>query len=253
MNPIRAIIVDDETGARNTLKGMLGEFCPQVDIVGAADNIEEAIQLVNQTKPDLVFLDVQMSPYESGFDLIGRTSQLQYGVIFQTAYSQYAIRAINSVQPWAYLVKPFSADDLMEAVRVAAKRILEKSKPKTEPAEDFRGITVVDARKGQIVIRLQEILYCRTDQSVVEIYYIRNEHIEKALTYQSLKQLMSDLPENQFCRTHHGFMVNMAYIDRFEKQGRTGIVHLKYHVQAPVSVQKMDDFERQFKDFLKQG
>ncbi len=229
---------------------MLGEFCPQVTVVATSNNINEAIVLVEQHQPDLLFLDIQMSPYESGFDLLNRTKNIQYGVIFVTAFAQYAIKAINAAQPWAYLVKPFSADDLMEAVRAAYKKVMENLESTTIPEDEHKGIVVSDARKGQIILRLKEIVYCQAGQSVVEIAYFKQNKMEKIYTYLSLKHIQSQLPEMQFCRIHHGSIVNLVFVDRFEKVGRSGIIYLTNGVQLPVSVKKADQFEQSLKRFL---
>jgi two-component system LytT family response regulator len=250
MRKIRAIIVDDESAAQKTLIGMLGEFCPQVTVVAKSNNISEAIVLVEQHQPDLLFLDIQMSPYESGFDLLNRTKKIQYGVIFVTAFAQYAIKAINAVQPWAYLVKPFSSDDLMEAVRAAYKKIMENSESTTSTEDEHKGIVVSDARKGQVILRLKEIVYCLADQSVVEIVYLKQNQMEKIYTYLSLKHIQNQLPEIQFCRTHHGSIVNLAFVERFEKVGRSGVVYLTNGVELPVSVKKTEEFEQRLKRFL---
>jgi two-component system, LytTR family, response regulator len=237
MKKIRALIIDDETAAQKTLIGMLGNFCPQITVIGKSNNINEAADLIAQIKPDLLFLDIQMSPFESGFDLLGRTSHLTYGVIFVTAYPQYAIKAINSAQPWAYLVKPFSADDLMEAVRSAFKKILE-NKDHTPEKEEPQSMVISDSRKGQTIIRFKDIVCCKTYQPVVEITYLKNWQIEKAYAYQTLKQMQGQLPDIQFARTHHGVIVNLAYIERIEKNNRGCTLHLVQAIQVPVSVNK---------------
>ena len=251
MTLVRALIVDDEIAAQRTLVGMLQAFCPQVQVVGQVNNVSEAVALVERLKPDLIFLDIQLSAYESGFDLIGRTKHLSYGVIFVTAYAQYAIKAINFVQPWAYLVKPFSADDLMEAVRNACKKMIEKqdSSPNQEVARS--SLIISDARKGKIILRTSDILYCKNDQSVVEIHFMKNQTQADCLyTYKSLRQLKLALPEHQFYRIHHGYIVNLAFVSKFEKKGRGGLSHLSNGTVLPVSVKKMGDFAVHLARFL---
>ncbi len=251
MKLLRALIVDDEMAAQRTLAGMLQAFCPQVQVIGQANNVSEAVHLVERLNPDLIFLDIQMSPYESGFDLIGRTRHLSYGVIFVTAYSQYAIKAINSVQPWAYLVKPFSSDDLMEAVRNACKKMIEKQEGNVDPEEALSSLIISDARKGKIIIRCMDILYCKNDQSVVEIHFMKSPtQTECAYTYKSLRQIESALPERQFYRIHHGYMVNLAFVSKFEKKGRGGLIHLNNGIVLPVSVKKVGEFSVQLSRFL---
>lgn len=252
MKLVRTLVVDDETAAQKTLIGMLQAFCPQVQVVGQASNVSEASILVERLQPDLVFLDIQLSPYESGFDLVGRTRHLAYGVIFVTAYSQYAIKAINSVQPWAYLVKPFSSDDLMEAVRNACKQLLEKQETGLDKDADLSSLIISDARKGKMIIRCHDILYCKNDQSVVEVHFAKNaQQKDCAYTYKSLRQIQTELPEQQFSRIHHGCIVNLAFVSKIEKKGRGGVVHLTNGEILPVSVKKMAEFGEQVAQYVR--
>lgn len=251
MNPVRAIIVDDETAAQKTLAGMLKEFCPQVNVIGTSNNITQAAQMVERLQPDLLFLDIHMSPYESGFDLAGRTKHFSYGVIFVTAFPQFAIKAINTIQPWAYLVKPFSADDLMEAVRTACKKIVEKQQSQGESELTLSSIVVSDARKGKMIIRCSDILYCKSDQSVVEIHFLKDgKQSDCVYTYKSLRQIYAELPANRFFRIHHGYLVNLSYVSRFEKNGRGGFIRLHHGPLLPVSIKKSAEFSAQLEKFL---
>lgn len=222
-----------------------------MQVIGQANNVSEAAILIERLQPDLVFLDIQLSPYESGFDLVGRTRHLAYGVVFVTAYAQYAIKAINSVQPWAYLVKPFSSDDLMEAVRNACKQLLEKQEAGLEKEADLSSLIISDARKGKMIIRCHDILYCKNDQSVVEVHFIKNaQQKELAYTYKSLRHIQTELPGHQFCRIHHGCIVNLAFVRKIEKKGRGGMVHLLNGEALPVSVKKMGELGEQLEQFL---
>lgn len=252
MNPIRAIIVDDETAAQKTLSGMLKEFCPQVNVIGMCNNVSQAAQMIERLQPDLLFLDIQMSPYESGFDLAGRTKHFSYGVIFVTAYPQFAIKAINTIQPWAYLVKPFSADDLMESVRTACKKIVEKENNSvSEFDQNLSSIVVSDARKGKMIIRCSDILFCKSDQSIVEIHFLRDgKQTDCAYTYKSLRQIQTELPANRFFRIHHGYLVNLAYVSKVEKNGRGGFIQLIYGQLLPVSIKKSAEFTVQMEKLL---
>lgn len=249
MNQIHALIVDDEAGAVNTLRGMLGEFCPQVRVVGEAHSVDDALRVAVQHSFDLVFLDIEMPPYGNGFDFIKLFPQPAFGVIFTTAYPQYAVEAINRVQPWAYLVKPFRVTELVAAVQIAADKIRERG-PATDTYENA-GITIADNRKGNRVIRVRDILYCKADSSATDIVVLRQGRLEKMPAYRSLKELEQELPGVLFCRTHHGYLVNMAHIERWERTGRNGLIHLPLGARVEISVQKMEYFEEKFNDFLR--
>lgn len=251
MNQINALIVDDETGAVNTLRGMLGEFCPQVKIVGEANSVDEALRAVAQLHPELVFLDIEMPPFGNGFDLLKPFAQLPFGVIFTTAYPQYAVEAINTVQPWAYLVKPYRVVDLMAAVQAAGEKIQQKAIEPAGASPDKSGIIIADSRKGNLVLRTRDILYCHADGSTTDIMLLRQGKSEKISASRTLKELEQELPMAFFCRTHNSFLVNMAHIERWERTGRNGVIHLPHGARVEISVQRMDFFVQQFTAFVR--
>ena len=171
MRNIKALLVDDETGALNTLGGMLGQYCPQVKVVATARSVDEALRAAAAWKPDLVFLDIQMQPFGNGFDFLDRAREkATFGVIFTTAFPEYALKAIKAAQPWAYLVKPFSVNDLVEAVEVAEEKLRDSI---------HYSIVVTDSRKGNQILRVRDILYCEADGATTDIFLLRNNKIEK--------------------------------------------------------------------------
>ncbi len=225
---------------------MLKAHCPQVRVQGIASSLNEAIPLLEKTQPDLVFMDIRLSAYDNAFDLIGRTRHLKYGLILVTAYPQYAIRAINLAQPWAYLVKPYSTDDLMEAVRMATQKLAEKQK---ETASAPASLLITDLRGTQYALQWDEISHCYSRNALVEIYFVRNQLVQKIYTAQTLKQLQTTLPENRFCRIHHNSIVNLSAVRYFKKTGRNGQLELQNGEFMEVSVKKMKPFEAAWQQF----
>lgn len=110
---IKAVIVDDERLIRKDLRKMLAKY-PEIQVVGEANNVEKAIEVIKETKPDVVFLDIRM-PGGSGFELLDRI-EVTFKVIFITAYDEYAIRAFE-VKALDYLLKPIHPNRLAEAIR----------------------------------------------------------------------------------------------------------------------------------------
>lgn len=242
MKKISALIVDDEIAAINTLRGMLGEHCSQVEVVATARSVDEAVRATEQHQPDLVFLDIQMQPFGTGFDFLNRVSNKEtFGVVFTTAHQEYAIQAINAVQPWAYLVKPLSVNKLLEAVRVAVAKIYDS---------DNHSIVVADNRKGKQVLRIRDIIYCEADGPTTDIFLLRPNKIEKITASKVLRDIEAELPETLFCRSHHSFVVNMQHIIRYERTGRNGLIYLPLGACVSISVLKMESFEEQFGRFL---
>jgi two-component system, LytTR family, response regulator len=103
---IKSVIIEDESAAREVLKTYLTKYCPQVQLVGEAQNIKEAVPLIENTQPQLVFLDVEM-PYGNAFDVLEACKAYQFETIFVTAFSEYALKALNTSAAY-YLLKPIT-------------------------------------------------------------------------------------------------------------------------------------------------
>lgn len=246
---ILALIVDDETGAINTLKGMLQSYCPQVQIGAAATSVAEATEQAQQLRPDLVFLDIEMPPVGSGFDFLKNCTDLSFGVIFTTAYPEYAIQAINTIQPWAYLVKPYSVAQLKQAVEIAAEKLSEKMQQGARSPV----LVIQDSRKGALVLQTDKIVYCKAGGSFTDFFVDENGRIEKVISSRNLGEHIPELPTDRFCRTHHGYLVNLNYVARLERTGRNGIIHFRFpgH-RAYVSVARMEAFLLALEQFSRQ-
>lgn len=252
MKEIKTILIDDEASALSGLRGMLTEFCPEINIAGEASTVKEAIQAITQIEPELIFLDIEMPPF-SGFELLELTRNFHFGVIFTTAYPQYAMEAINLIQPWSYLIKPYSIDKLMQTVNIANKKIAENNKKIPEPisaGSDNQGIIIQDSRKGNIVVKVRDILYCKSDGAALEIFAQRNGKTEKFLVYRTLKDLETQLPEAFFCRVHHSFIVNLAFIERYEITRTSRTIYLYNGAEIPISIQKSEQFGKKISEFL---
>ncbi len=247
---VSVLLIDDEIGAINTLRGMLREYCPRVQVAGVALSVTEAIQAAHQLKPELVFLDIEMPPIGSGFDFLNNIGEIDFGVVFTTAYPKYAIKAINTVQPWAYLVKPYSVSELRKAVETAVEKIRQQKQSALEVA-GRRGIMLHDSRKGSFVILAGDIVYCKAGGSFTDLFLWRNERLEKLTSSRNLGEFEAELPETLFCRTHHSYLVNLAYVERFERTGRNGVAHLaRAKTRVDVSVSKMDTFASRLEEFF---
>ncbi len=250
MKDIKTLLIDDEASALSALRGMLTKFCPKINIAGEASTLKEGLQAITQIEPDLIFLDIEMPPF-SGFELLELTRHYSYGVIFTTAYPQFALEAINLIQPWAYLVKPYSIDKLLEAVNIATKKLSDTSKKSIDStSSDHQGIIIQDSRKGNIVVKMRDILYCKSDGPALEIFAQRNGKTEKFLIYHTLKDMEAQLPEALFCRVHHSFIVNLTCVERYEITKSARTIYLHNGTEIPISIQKTEQFARKMAEFL---
>ena len=242
---LKTIIVEDEQTSREILRNYLTKYCPTVEIVGEASNIDEALILIRNSELDLVFLDVEM-PYGSGFDLLEKVGNIYFEVVFVTAYNQYAIEALNSHASY-YLLKPISIDELIKAVDYVTEIKKRENElqhsvlvPKSNPID--QKITI-PTQNGFEVLQMKNIIYCKADDNYTELYLENNQ---KKIVSKTLKYFEDILKENGFSRIHKSYLVNVAYIASYKK-GKGGTVFLSNGKELSVSASKKAEFLSNFK------
>lgn len=226
---LRVLIVDDEALARNLVKNYL-QGLPGVEIAGECENGFEALKMVQEFKPDLLFLDIQM-PKLDGFELL-EVLEPRPQIIFTTAFDQYAIRAfeMNAVD---YLLKPFSKARLEQALEKARKLKADSSKPtksidrlSQQVEDDRKELERVITRLGPkiTVIPVDRIFYLESADDYVMIHSDLGNHLKE----KTMKYFEEHLPGNRFVRIHRSYIVNVssiAGIELYEKD--THLVTLK--------------------------
>ena len=240
---ITAVIIDDEQKNVSMLVGLLQQYCPQTMLLGTANSAAEGKKVIENLKPQLVFLDIEM-PYGNGFDLLQSLPGLEAEVIFITAFDQYAINAFRYAA-LDYLLKPVNIEELEDAVVRAEQRITEKNTirnyelllhNKEEPDPAKQTIALKD-RGQQHMVQLSEIMYIIADGSYTHIHTLTRVIVST----KNLKELENMLPQTIFCRIHHGHIVNKVHIAKIQK-GRGGSVTMKDGKALEVAVRRKDDF-----------
>jgi two-component system LytT family response regulator len=213
---IQAILVDDEKLAREGLKNLLKEF-PEVQIIGEASNADEALELIDKLKPQLVFLDVQM-PEKTGFDLLEDLIETP-AIIFTTAYDEYALKAFE-VNALDYLLKPVIKERLAEAVQKAKKQIeeqqLNKNRQMLLPTEK------VFIRDGDRCwyIKLEDIRIIESAGNYAKIYFDKYQ----PLIHRTLNSLDERLSDQLFFRANRQQIINLNFLDKIEPFFNSGFL-----------------------------
>ena len=228
MTKIKAILVEDEEASRITLRNYLDKYCPNVDLLGEAENINEGYTLIKSIKPQLVFLDVEM-PFGNAFDLLEKFDSLDFEVVFVTAFSKYALDALN-LSASNYLLKPLSIDQLITAVDKVEKQIADKSSIKTSNillenlAIENRQLKkmVLPMLDGFEVVVLKDIVKCEANANLTDLYF---EDGSKRTVCRTLKFYEETLTEYDFIRVHKSHIVNINYVKQYKK-GKGGEVIL---------------------------
>ncbi len=234
---IKAIIVDDEIKGAKTLGMLLEKYCPAVQVTGLYENVALAREAIEQNKPDLVFLDIEM-PVENGFNLIEQTKDYSYEVIFTTAYNHYAIHAIKA-DAADYLLKPIDIDELVEAVDKVQKRLLNKQGTNLKHLEKMVGTMLeqrnrkipLPSQEGLIFVSPDEIVSFEADSNYTDVYLVSKKKITVSKTLKTFEKTVEGL---SFLRTHHSHIINLIHIERYLK-GDGGTLIMKNERSVPVS------------------
>ncbi|MFC0427171.1 LytR/AlgR family response regulator transcription factor [Chryseobacterium scophthalmum] len=217
---IKSVIVDDEKIAREVLRNYLTKYCPQIEILGEAENIKEAVPLISEMQPQLVFLDVEM-PFGNAFDVLEATKEFSYETIFITAFSQYSLQALNKSASY-YILKPIDIQELILAVNKVAESIekkdelnrnkilLENLKLKPEKQQ-----LILPTLQGFDVVKTEDIVRLQADGNFTQVYLTDGS---KKMVCRFLKHF-DDLLENPFVRVHRSHIINTHFVKSYHKSG----------------------------------
>lgn len=246
MNKIRSVIVEDETAAREVLRSYLTKYCPQVEVVGEAHNSKEAIPLLHELQPQLVFLDVEM-PFGNAFDVLEACGDLTFETIFVTAYSEYSLKALNMSAAY-YLLKPISIEELIAAVNKVYQQVVNKElfnrnkvivenfrEPKAEKQQ-----VILPTMEGFEVVKMEEIVRLKGNGNFTDLYL---KDGSKKMVSRFLKHFSEILPL-PFLRVHKSHIVNTDFIKAYNKGG---YITMEDGSEVEISPTYKEDFLRNFK------
>jgi len=242
MNKFRAIIIDDEASSRENLSLLLSRFCPEIELMTTAKNLVEGVAYIKANKIDLVFLDVEMPDY-AGYEISSFFEEIDFEIIFITAYDKYAIKAFE-LAAIDYLLKPIDVLRLQEAVlKFSHKKELIEIKSKLnhfkkilKTSEEPTYSIHVDGYKK--MLKINDILAIEGQGAYAKIYTANNNcymvskniaEVEKELNFYNI-----------FYRSHKSWIINMKEINHFSKSKYS--VMLNGEIEAKISRQKIKEF-----------
>ena len=232
---LRAILVEDEKTSRDILRNYLAKYCPKVELIGEASNVEEGLILIRNNELDLVFLDVEM-PYGNAFDLLDKVGDRQFETVFVTAFNQYAMDALNAHASY-YLLKPISIDKLIMAVDYVTEIKMKEDSLQNKVLRPINDLIVgkitIPLQNGFEVLQIEDILYCQADDNYTNIFLTNS----KKLVSKTLKYFEIALNQYGFARVHKSYLVNVNAIEEYKK-GKGGSVVLNNGKQIMVSPSK---------------
>jgi two-component system LytT family response regulator len=239
---MRAVLIDDEISNLENLRTLLEKHCLQVTIIATAQNVRDAVDVVEKHLPDLVFLDIQMGE-QTGFDVLKQLPTRNFEIIFVTAYDQYGIQAVKSAA-LDYLLKPIDIEELMNAVYKAEHKLVTQiqtsqldfllqqlKKPETNVSK-----IALQMQSEIRYVSLSEIIRCEADNTYT-CFFLSSD--EKILVSKSLKEYADLLRPNGFLRTHQSHLVNPKYVKSWLKEDG-GILLLVSGERIPISKPNKD-------------
>lgn len=240
---LRSIIIDDEERSRESLKNMVTNFCPTVQVCAMCQNIAESVVAISEHKPNFVFLDVQMKR-ETGFDLFAQIPSVNFDVIFTTAHAEFAIQAIR-YSAVDYLLKPIDIQELKNAVdRVGNKQSVHIAERLQHLLSNLQQGSVRKYRlalptlEGMTFITAEDVIYCHASGNYTEIF---TKDGKKYVVSRALKEYEDMLSDQNFFRIHHSWLINLDAVKSYVK-GDGGYVIMSDNASLDVSRRRKESF-----------
>lgn len=247
-NKLKAIIVDDEEFARENLRMMIEDYCPEVIVTGVAASAAQARLLIDEMRPDVVFLDIMM-PGEDGFMFLQSLPERKFQVIFTTAFRDYALKAIKE-NALDYLEKPVDIEELQKAVNKAKETADQKKNSGLSDTRLSRILenialtntvekTVIPTKDGLAIVKNTEIIHLEAFENYTTLYLVGGK---KYVSSRSIKAFEDKLDSNMFFRVHKSHIINIAHHLKELIRTEGNIAVLSDGTQVPVARRKLQEF-----------
>ncbi|MDX2172503.1 MAG: LytTR family DNA-binding domain-containing protein [Bacteroidota bacterium] len=238
MQKYTALIIDDEEDSRSNTKNMLQNYCPEIDVVGEAASGMEGKLKIQELKPHVVFLDINM-PGMNGFQMLEGIYNRDFCVIFLTAYSEHGITAVKAGAT-DYLLKPLMLSELQGAVRKVIQHYETKTTVTPAKEEDKR-VVLINHSKGFTLVDFKDIVWLEASDNYTNLYLNGQKKIVASKT---LKEFETILPDSEFFRIHRSALINIHYVKEYSNhEGGEVILSDGTHVQvSKARVQEFAEF-----------
>ena len=239
---IKAIIIDDESHCIETLRWMLQEYCAgDIQLIGASEDPHQGYEIITRLQPDLVFLDIEM-PALSGIDLLKQLKEINFHVIFTTAYDQYAIKAIK-LNALDYLLKPIDKDELKAAIEKIKNKPSLAYKQQIEQLQEVHKTKVLNkialsTMQGLIFVTLDDVIRIEAESSYCN-FILKDK--KKILLSKTLADVEEIIQSPEFFRAHKSYIINLKYVEKYIR-GDGGEIVMSDGVSIALSRSKKAEF-----------
>lgn len=242
---LRAIIIDDEQQGINNIRLLVSKYIDDLKIVAETTDAFRGVELIEDYKPEIVFLDIKM-PHLDGFGVLKKLQFRDFALIFTTAHEEYGLQAIKN-DAFDYLLKPVDIDDLRTAIRKVREN-LEKKKPVSDLSKLFAGPAADQQNKIQFntkdrieYVNKSDIIKLESDSNYTFVYWTGGQRLLVSKTIGDFETLLCGA-DSQFMRVHHSYIVNLARVTRYVRT--SGMIITDEGYEVPISKNKLADFKR---------
>ncbi|MCF8255802.1 MAG: response regulator [Bacteroidia bacterium] len=238
---LKAIVIDDERMARTLLKGMIEELRPEVSVVELCADLPSGIKAIHKHQPDFIFLDIEM-PGHSGLEILSFLNEkdINFSIIFTTAYSQYAVQAFK-LSALDYLLKPVTANDLETAIDRAIK-----NKTPLQGISEFKENFKTDGSRKLAIntvnairfVDISQILYIKADGAYTQFLLEDESLITSSRGLKYYEEVLQE--QTQFLRCHKSYLVNLSFVKEYVKTDGGSLI-LSNNQQISISYEKVNE------------
>ena len=232
---IKAIIIDDEKSSREVLQNYLAKYCKDVIVEAQADGVDNALTMIKQIHPDLIFLDIEMKD-GLGFDLLNKINTIDFRIIFVTGFEKYAVKAFK-YSASDYLTKPVNINELIEAVEKVKKEINLQTELKNTKVlmdiinhkeKEIETIVITDL-KGFKILEIANIIRCQADGPCTIFSLIGNISVSSSRNLGHYNYLLEN---SNFIQVHKSYYINLKHINGYTSSTQT--IQLSDNITVPV-------------------
>ena len=245
---MRTLIIEDEPAVRKEIEWLVSQE-KEFNLLGTASSVQDALVLIKATNPELVLMDIQLTD-GTAFDILNSLPEINFNIIFITAYNHFAIKAIK-YGALDYLLKPLDENELKDALH----RIFKEQKSSTQLNQQLEIVKSVNEKDSGLesrlilhtqeflqVLQLKDIMYCQSDGGYTNFFLSEGR---KLIISKPLKYYDELLPEKWFLRPHQSYLVNVLYVDKFLK---IGTIVMKDKTEIPVASRRKDYIVQQINE-----
>lgn len=239
---IKTLIVEDNKKSAELLVNHISNLFCDLQVVGVAKNVDEAVSLIYSEKPSIVFLDINLQE-ESGFDVLKRTNSDEFEVIVTTAYSEYSLQAIKA-SAVDYILKPYDVEELKNAVKKAKAQLdLKYGKREQQDSLSLNDRIFIPTLDGLIFLLIDDIVCVSADTSYSEFHTMDGK---KVVSSKGLSMYEDMLKPKLFVRVHKSHLVNLKHVKKYYR-GRGGYVTMTNGMVVSVGESKKDELMKHLK------